>query len=136
MSTTLLQKSDENFNTKATLGQLVLYYFSFLLLWATVAFLAAMLLLNFEDKNIEGIPQDFSYAWYYILQFPFGLLYGLITGDYISAIFAFFINLFFLSISLQVLLRSGHKSIRLVSKFNFVIWVGFILGVTVYILNQ
>jgi hypothetical protein len=129
---------------KASTLQLILYYLSFVLIWATLAFIVAMLLMNYEDiyGTLNWVPQatiaqKISFIFFYILQFPLGILFGLFSGNYDNGLFAFLLNPLLIGWVLQkFLVNSISGSIQRILQVNFVIWTVIILIITIYIITE
>jgi hypothetical protein len=136
--------SIENSFDKASTLQLFLYYLSFVLVWGTLAFITAMYLMNYEDKystlnwvTKAKTTEKISFIIFYILQFPFGLLYGLFSGNYDNGLYSFFINPLFVGWTLQKLLfKTRRNSIKRAFQINFTIWLALVLTITIYVLTE
>ena len=122
---------DKSYDTHATAEkastlQRFLYYLSFVLAWATLAFIAAMLLMDYEDMygtlnwvDKATIAKNIGFIFFYILQFPLGLLFGLFTGNYDNGLFAYLLNPLLIGWTLQkFLFKSKRSSIRRALKIN------------------
>ena len=144
--TTSIEKTHDTYviADKASTLQLFLYYLSFVLVWATLAFIAAMLLMDYEDRygTLNWVTEattakKIAFVFFYFLQFPLGLLFGLLTGNYDNGLFAFLLNPLLIGWTLQkFLFKSNHKSIRRTLQVNFVIWTAMILTITIYIMTE
>jgi hypothetical protein len=140
---------DKSYNTYATVDkastlQLFLYYLSFVLVWATPALIAAMLLMDYEDRysTLNWVTEattakKIGFIFFYILQFPLGLLFGLLTGNYDNGLFAFLLNPLLVSWTFQkFLFKSRRSSIRRALQINFVVWTAILLTITIYIVTE
>lgn len=124
--------------------QLFVYYFSFVLVWGTLAFVAAMLLMDYEDRYgtlnwvIEATAvKKIGFISFYVLQFPLGLLFGLLTGNYDNGLFAFFLNPLLIGWTLQkFIFKSRRNTIRRTLLINFIIWTAIVLGIAIYIVTE
>ena len=144
--TTSIDKSYNTYPTvdKASTLQLFLYYLSFVLVWATLAFIAAMLLMDYEDRygTLNWVTEattakKIGFIFFYILQFPLGLLFGLLTGNYDNGLFAFLLNPLLIGWTLQKLLfKSNRNSIRRTLQVNFIFWTAIVLTIIIYIVTE
>ena len=129
---------------KASTLQIFLYYLSFVLVWATLAFIAAMLLMDYEDlygtlrwTEEATTAKKIGFIFFYILQFPLGLLFGLLTGNYDNGLFAFLLNPLLIGWTLQkFIFKSMCKTIRRTIRINFIIWTTITLTMIVYIMTE
>jgi uncharacterized membrane protein YeaQ/YmgE (transglycosylase-associated protein family) len=129
---------------KASTMQLFLYYFSFFLIWATLAFIGAMLLMDYEDMygTLDWVTEATTskkagFILFYILQFPLGLLFGLITGNYDNGLFAFLLNPLVTGWTLnKFLFRSKRSTIKSVSFINSIVLTVIFLTIVFYILTE
>jgi hypothetical protein len=123
-----------------------LYYLSFVLVWATIAFVASMYLMDYEDKwdsrtnetmwawSTMQTSHKVAYVTFLIMQFPFGLLFGLITGVYNNGLFAFIINPLFIAWGLHMIYRNSQVAhIKRTLKINYTIWTAMVLTIVIYI---
>ena len=126
-----------------------LYYLSFVLIFATVAFVASMYLMGYEDKwdsrsnetmwawSTMETKYKIAYATFLVLQFPFGLLFGLITGVFNNGIFACIINPLFYAWILQMIFKRTREShINRTVRINYSIWAVMMLTIVVYIWKE
>ena len=124
--------------------QLFLYYLSFVLVWATLAFIAAMLLMDYEDRygTLNWVTEattakKIGFIFFYILQFPLGLLFGLLTGNYDNGLFAFLLNPLLIGWTLQKLLfKSNRNNIPSTLQVNFIFWTAIVLTIIIYIVTE
>ena len=129
---------------KASTLHLFLYYLSFVLAWATLAFIAAMLLMDYEDRygTLDWVSEatkakKIGFVIFYILQFPLGLLFGLVTGNYDNVFFAYLLNPLFIGWTLQkFVFKSRRNSILKTLQVNFVIWTAVILTIIIYVVTE
>jgi hypothetical protein len=126
-----------------------LYYLSFVLIWATIAIVASMYLLDYEDKW-DSRTNETMWAWstmetshkigyltFLVMQFPFGLLFGLFTGNYNNGLFAFIINPLFIAWVLQMIFRNSQKThIKRTLKVNYAIWTTMLLTIVGYLMLE
>ena len=144
--TTSIDKSYNAYATvdKASTLQLFLYYLSFVLVWATLAFITAMLLMDYEDRygTLNWVTEattakKIGFIFFYILQFPLGLLFGLLTGNYDNGLFAFLLNPLLIGWTLQKLLfKSNRNSIQRTLQVNFIFWTAIVLIIIIYIVTE
>ena len=130
---------------KPTSFQQFLYYLSFILVFATLAFIASMLMMGYEDrtgsllwKSNDMKPFDkIGLITFYVLQFPLGLLFGLFTGNYNSGLFAFLLNPLLIAWTLQkFIIKTRRRNIKRTFQINYAIWTTLILAIVVYILTE
>ena len=144
--TASIKKSYDTYATgdKASTLQLFLYYLSFVLVWATLAFIAAMLLMDYEDMygTLNWVTEattakKIGFICFYILQFPLGLLVGLLTGNYDNGLFAFLLNPLLIGWTLQkFIFKSRRSAIRRTLLINLIIWTAIVLAITIYIVTE
>lgn len=135
---------DTGSTVKASTLQLFLYYLSFVLVWATLAFIAAMLLMDYEDLygTVNWVSEattakKIGFVFFYTLQFPLGLLFGILTGNYDSGLFAFLLNPLLIAWTLHnFIFKSKRRTIRRTIGINFIIWAAIILTITIYIVTE
>jgi hypothetical protein len=125
--------------------QQILYYLSFILLFATLAFIASLLMMGYEDRtgsllwksNEMKLSDKIGLITFYVLQFPLGLLFGLFTGNYNSGLFAFLLNTLLIAWTLQkFLIKAGRRNIKKTFQINYGIWTALILTIIVYIATE
>src|SRR5690349_7357040 len=118
--------------------QTLIYYSSFVLVYATLAFIASRLLMDYEDSSgrtswsWEGMrtSDKIGYITFAILQFPFGLLFELLTNNYNNGLFAFLINPLFIAWLLHQIFRKNQLwHIKRSIKINGTIWALIIVFV-------
>ena len=126
--------------------QAYFYYLSFVLVCATIAFAASMYLMDYEDKW-DSRTNETMWAWstmrsihkfawvtFLVMQFPFGLLFGLITGNLNNGLFAFIINPLFIAWTLQMIYRDSQLvHITRTLKINYALWTVMLLAIVIYI---
>lgn len=122
-----------------------LYYLSFVLIWATVAWIGSMYMMDYEDKwegNTESMwswssmqtSHKVGYVLFLTTQFPFGLIFGFFTGIYNNALFSVIINPLFIAWGLQMIFREAQlKHINQTLKINFIILTIILLMIGTYI---
>ena len=79
-----------------------------------------MLLMDYEDRygtlnwvNEATTAKKIGFIFFYLLQFPLGLLFGLLTGNYDNGLFAFLLNPLLIGWTLHKLeFKSRRNSIR------------------------
>ena len=95
--------------------------------------------MDYEQKysTLSWVTGKIGVIFFYILQFPLGLLFGLFTGNYDNGLFAFLLNPLLIGWTLQkFLFKSKRSRIRRASKINFTIWAVIILTITIYIVTE
>jgi hypothetical protein len=103
-----------------------------------------MLIFDYGDRYgtlswaTEAKPTEkICFIIFYILQFPFGLLCGLFTGNYDNWLFAFLLNPLFIGWAIQnIVFKSRHISIRRSFQINLCIWAALALTVIIYIVQE
>jgi len=146
---TQITSADNSYDTSTTVDkastlQLVLYYLSFVLVWATLSFIAAMLLMDYEDRygtlnwvTDATLDRKIGFIFFYILQFPLGLLFGIVTDNYNNGLFAFLLNPILIGWTLQKLVfKSRRNSIRRTLQVNFFIWTATVITIIIYIATE
>jgi len=130
---------------KATNFQQFLYYLSFILFFLTLAFIASMLMMGYEDRtgsllwksNDMKLSDKIGLITFYVLQFPLGLLFGLFTGNYNNGLFAFLLNPLLIAWTHQkFIIKTGRRNIKRTFQINYAIWTALILAIVVYILTE
>ena len=130
---------------KASNVQKFFYYLSFVLVYATMAFIASMLMMGYEDRSgtllwhsLEmKISDKIGLVAFYILQFPLGLLFGLLTANYHNGLFAFLFNPILIAWTLEKLVvNTRRRKTILVFSINYAIWIAVILTIIIYILTE
>ena len=142
--TSINNSSEKSLVVRASTPQMFMYYLSFVFLWATIAFIAAMYLMDYEDRHgtfnwvtETKTTEKISFVIFYILQFPFGLMYGLFTGNYNNGLFAFFINPLLIGWAIQkIFFKTRRANIKRISKINFIIVATLVLTMAIYILAE
>lgn len=131
-------------DNRASTLQSVLYYLSFVLVWATLFFIAAMLLMDYEDRygtlnwvTDATLDRKISFIFFYILQFPLGLLFGIVTDNYNNGLFALLLNPLLIGWTLQkFVFKSIRKSMRRTMQINFLIWTATVITIIIYIATE
>jgi len=129
--------------------KMFLYYLSFVLVYATVTFVASMYLMDYEDKwdsrtnatmwewSKMAMSHRFVYITFMIAQFPFGLLFGLLTGIYTNGLFGFIIDPLFISwVLLMIFRKTMLRHVNRTLKINYTIWVIMTITIVIYILAE
>jgi hypothetical protein len=117
---------------------------SFVLVWGTLVFVAAMLLMDYEDRygtlnwvTKATTARKIGFIFFYILQFPLGLLFGLLTGNYDNGLFAFLLNPLFIGWTLRkFIFKSRRTAIGRTLSTNFIMWTAIVLAITIYIVIE
>lgn len=121
------------------------YYLSFILVFATIAFIASMLMMGYEDRtgsllwnsNDMKLSDKIGLIIFYVLQFPLGLLFGLFTGNYNNGLFSFILNPLLIAWTLQkFIIKTRRRNIKRTFEINYAIWTTLILAMVVYILTE
>lgn len=143
---TQITSADNSYDTTTTVDKAstllsVLYYLSFVLVWATLFFIAAMLLMDYEDRygtlkwvTDATLHRKISFIFFYILQFPLGLLFGIVTDNYNNGLFALLLNPLLIGWTLQkFVFKSIRKSMLRTMQINFLIWIATVSTIIIYI---
>ena len=141
-----ITSADNSYDTTTTVDKAstllsVLYYLSFVLVWATHFFIAAMLLMDYEDRystlkwvTDATLHRKISFIFFYILQFPLGLLFGIVTDNYNNGLFALLLNPLLIGWTLQkFVFKSIRKSMLRTMQINFLIWIATVSTIIIYI---
>jgi hypothetical protein len=130
---------------KASTVQRFFYYLSIVLVYATIAFIASMLMMGYEDRagNLIWKPAEMNLSdkiglvTFYIVQFPLGLLFGFFTGNYHNGLFAFLINPILIAWTLEKLvIKTKRRKTKQISLINYTIWTALILTIIIYIMTE
>lgn len=130
---------------KPTSFQQFFYYLSFILVFATLAFIASMLMMGFEDRtgsllwksNDMKLSDKIGLIASFVLQFPLGLLFGLFTGNYNNGLFAFLLNPLLIAWALQkFIIKTRRRNIKRTFQINYAIWIMILLVIIVYIVTE
>jgi hypothetical protein len=130
---------------KITIFQQFLYYLSFILVFGTLAFIASMLMMGYEDRTGSlqwksgemQLSDKIGLITFYILQLPLGLLFGLLTGNFNIGLFAFLLNPLLFAWTLQkFIFRTQCKSIRRTLQVNYTVWIAIILAIIIYVVTE
>lgn len=130
---------------KPTSFQEFLYCLSFILVFATLAFIASMLMMGYEDRtgsllwksNDMKLLDKIGLITFYVLQFPLGLLLGLFTGNYNNGLFAFLLNPLFIAWILQkFIIKTKRRNVKRTFQINFAIWTTLILVIVIYVVTE
>ena len=122
-----------------------LYYLSFFLVYATLTFIASMLLMNFEDRTGSLLWNESKMKMsdkvgiisFYFLQFPLGLLFGFLTGNYNNAIFSIILNPIFIGWLLEkTYVRKSSKKTKAIFRINYLIWIIIILTIIIFVYSE
>ena len=104
-----------------------------------------MIIMGYEDRtgtllgNIgeTNTLEKFGFATFYILQFPLGLVFGLLTGNYHNGLFAFFINPVVIAWALEKLKTKGNKAkVKRALFINSLLLTALVLIVVIYIWTE
>jgi hypothetical protein len=124
---------------------LFLYYLSFVLVYATLAFISSMLMMGYEDRtgSLQWMPGDMKLIdqigliVFYVLQFPLGLLFGLFTGNFHNGLFAFVINPLLIGWTLNKLFfKTERIFIKRILLINYSVWTALVLTIVIYIVTE
>jgi hypothetical protein len=83
------------------------------------------------------VTHKISFVVFFVLQFPVGLLFGLLTGNYNNGLFAAFLNPLLIGWALQkVIFKCRRVITQKLLLINYTVWTLLVLTALVYVVTE